>query len=155
MYRSASSTCVNLPRLDVQEQYECTFFSDVKEGSILCWCPPRQVHPLKQHLNNYRERLLQEDRNEVEEDLLAGHTRPVYGQGGEVAMILFPGELLSVNIIDLPKDISEAYSEAELKRSFERYGPVRVIRTSTMAQTGNLFCEATFMWKQDAKRVSW
>jgi len=134
-------------RLDVQEQFECTFNADVNRGSIMCWCAPRLVPALRQQLVDHRNQLLRDELNEVEEDLLAGHTRPVYGRGGALAMILFPGELLSVNIIDLPKDTAEA----EVKRTLERYGPVRTLNTSTMAQSGNLFCQATFMKKDDAK----
>ena len=134
----------------MQERFECTFYADLKQGSIQCWCAPRLAPVLERHLVEYRERLLRDDMNEVEEDLLAGHTRPVYGQGGTLAMILYPGELLSVNIIGLPKETPEN----EVKQSLEKYGPVRVIQTSTMAQSGDLFCQATFMRKEDAKTVS-
>ena len=134
-------------RLDVQTQFDCTFFSNLREGSISCWCSPGKAFALKQHLQEHQERLRNADLHNVEEELLAGNTRAVYGLGGQVAMMLFHDEVLSVNVLGLPSGTAPD----DLKMSFEKYGPVRVLRTSVMAHNGSLFSQATFMRKQHAK----
>ncbi|CAE7381392.1 PRP22 [Symbiodinium natans] len=136
-------------RLDVQDRFACTFFADLKQGLISCWCQPDRARDTERYLVSHREKLLQEDLNEVEEDTLGGQTRPVYGRGGALVDILFPGEILSVNVIGLPGTTPEA----DVRRSFERYGPVRAVSTSTMASSGDLFCQATYVDKTTAKRA--
>lgn len=134
-------------RLDVQKQFHCTFFSNLREGSIYCWCPPGKAGALKQHLQEHQERLRDADLHHVEEEPIAGNTRAVYGHGGQVAMMLFHDDVLSVNVLDLPLGTAPA----DLKMSFERYGPVRAVRSSVIARNGSLFSQATFMHKQHAK----
>lgn len=140
-------------RLDLQDRFACTVFYDHRRGAVCCVCRPQHAHALRLHVEDLRRSYQDSVQKEVCEELVGGNTRAVYGRGGEVAVMLYPDECITVNCFGLPAGTPEA----DFRVMMELYGDVRsaVVMPSLAPSGGNVaadvFCQATFVDKAAAQ----
>jgi len=87
---------------EVRDELEGTAHGDSAAGTVTVWCPRRLEQKAEDFLVKLRTRLREEFELAVHEECLGGGTRVVYGSGGKVHSILFPGEHMRWLIDKLP-----------------------------------------------------
>ena len=112
----------NLPVLE--DTLGVDIVADNKYSRIVLWCPPsKNVEEVKKKIELRVSEVRLRAANETCEELLCGSTRAVFGSGCEVLHILSGNTFISINIANLPKEMTDI----ALKALGERYGPVREV----------------------------
>ena len=112
----------NLPVLE--EKLGVDIVADNKFNRIVLWCPPsKNVDEVKKKIDLCISEVRLRAANETCEELLCGTTRVVFGGGCEVLHILSGNSFISINIGNLPKEMTDI----ALKSLGEKYGTVREV----------------------------
>lgn len=144
-----SGAQAKLNKKAIETEFLCTVMYDARERAVVAWCRPQVEVPLRARLERLRDTQKESARQEVEEELLAGETRVVFGLGGEVVTVLYAGECLSVHIHGL----GEGATEEDLARQMAKYGRVRRawLQPASLPCSARRFGQVTFWGKEGAQ----
>ncbi len=133
------------------KELDCVVEGNYEAGLISFWCQPSRVEEVKKLLaakiQVYHESL----KKEILEEVTVGSTRAVYGRGGQVELLLFAKEYISINIRNIP----EEFTIGELQKLSAQYGDVRECKLIPSSNSTNKkqWAHITFSTVEAAKKA--
>lgn len=106
-----------------ESDFNCSIQYNHASNSLEVWCTKEKVTEMRNFFNRQIENVRLAASNEIDERVIVGGTRAVYGAGGLIKTILFSGQYCSVNISNLPENINAV----EVASIMERFGPTRLV----------------------------
>jgi HrpA-like RNA helicase len=143
---------------DLEASLNCSIQYDAARCVLEVWCTPGSLERTKQELEAQIQRVKQMCLDEVEETVICGNTRAVFGAGGQVKCLLFGNEFVTVNIRGLSMKTTPAELKEYLSQSFGDVHSVDVTYPSS-GQAGqkngnnNAFAKVVFGDPQEAARA--
>lgn len=141
---------------ELEETLNCSIQYDFSRSTLEVWCTPGNLQTVKHRLQEGIESVKRTCLEAVEETVICGRTRAIFGSGGLVKCLLFDEEFVTVNISGLVMSIKPEELNMYLSNSF---GKVRSIDLTypgggvSSNRKGNAFAKVVFHCPEDAARA--
>jgi hypothetical protein len=107
----------------LESKLDCSIQYDSVTCTLDVWCTRDAVDATRTFFHSRIQSAQEMALTEVEEEVVLGSTRAIYGAGGLVKCILFAGQFVSINISGLPEDATQD----EVQALVMPYGITRLV----------------------------
>ena len=116
----------------LESQLDCSIQYDAVTCTLEVWCTRDTVDATRTFFQDRIQSAQDMALTEVEEEVVLGNTRALYGAGGLVKCILFAGQYVSINISGLPEDATVD----EVQALVMPYGSARLVDVTSSVVRG-------------------
>lgn len=118
----------------LEQEHNCSLQYDAVSGKLDIWCTRLCINQVEVVFKRLIEAARQASLMEVEEEVVSGSTRVVFGAGGLVKTVLFDKEYVSIVINGLAEDTVET----EIRSLVQQYGTVCSIELTPSYSRGEV-----------------
>lgn len=141
----------NDKKQDLEKKLNCSIQYDFSRSALEVWCTPGDLDNVQQVLEEQIQHVKRNFLEEVEEIVVCGGTRAVFGAGGLVKCLLFRDQYVTLNIGGLPLNTESSEFRAYLSQTFGAVRSLDVTYPSGAATVeGYAFAKVTFEQPGDA-----